>query len=298
MKHSLLSVWMLVLGAVVMAQNPAPSPAMTSVPLLSCQGFPCVEATIAGRQVRMLIDSGNVNSALDQKSAIGLSLRPVHTPDGKVVPGFQFADLTSWQLSGHAMGAVKLLVQDLSSYVAKGQMPASDGTLAYSAFDGRLLVIDYVHQRLAFSEPLTAPVPCRGCGKLERITFGHHGPPILVGSNFRVNGRPLRAQIDSLYGGSMLIYPASVAKLGLTAAQAAATDRQFFPFTDGGVTMLRGAARSENYGSHVVYTRAALYFATPGVHVPDGLFEGTIGAAFLASHVLRLNLHDAWFSID
>lgn len=262
----------------------------------SCQGYPCVDATIGGHQVRLLIDTGDVTSGIVLQNGSGLQLQPARNRSGNIVPGYQFADLQNWQLGGHAMGPLKILVQLRQGRPASGKTPASDGALAFTAFEGRLLVLDYARHRVEFSEPLTSPLACAACSRLDRITFGKHGPPILVGDGFAVNGKPLRAQIDSLYGGSMVIYPASVEALGLAAAQAGATDKQFFPFTDGGVTMLRGYA-SESHGS-LQFARAPVYFATPGVHVPDGLFEGTIGAAFLAGHVLYLNLHDGWFSIS
>jgi hypothetical protein len=56
-------------------------------------------------------------------------------------------------------------------------------------------------------------------------------------------------QVDTLYSGTMLIYSASVAKLSFTPD--ATAKKRLFPFTDGGVQMLEGAAAAQTFGSQI-----------------------------------------------
>jgi hypothetical protein len=105
-----------------------------------------------------------------------------------------------------------------------------------------------------------------------------------------VNGKPVTVQIDTLYTGSMLIYPTSVQKLGLPAQENSAKKRNF-PFTDGGVEMIEGRAATESFGTTVLKQDSTLYFATPKVHAPDGMFDGTVGHELFTGHVLTFDFH-------
>ena len=104
-------------------------------------------------------------------------------------------------------------------------------------------------------------------------------------------------QIDTLYEGTMLIYPTSVEKLGLAAQQSSAKTR-IFHFTDGGVPMIESTAERESFEDKLLRSNAALYFATPKVHLPDGMFEGTVGNELFAGHVLTLDFHANRFRIS
>jgi len=293
-----LAVFAVVSVAVAAGGQSAP---MQKADLHWCQGYPCMDVQLgSGPSLRFLLDTGDQASVIDAAVArrIGLTTTPVAGADGKPIPGYARTVLANLRLGEVRLGDVKALASDLSAYMAKNQMPKADGTLAYPAFADRLLEIDYQRSQLRVSAPLKSALPCTGaCGGLELITFGKHGPPIVVGSGFEVNGHAVHAQIDTLYGGSMLIYPAAVAGLGLQ-QEAASTARQFFPYTDGGVTMLKAKAAEEGFAGRPLLRNAPLYFATPGVHLPDGLFEATVGGAFLAHRVLRLDFHDHWVGIE
>jgi hypothetical protein len=88
----------------------------------------------------------------------------------------------------------------------------------------------------------------------------------------------------------MLIYPTAIDKLAL-GGQAAAAKTRRFPFTDGGVDMIEGKADTEAFGDKLLLSAAPLYFATPAVHLPDGMFDGTVGAELFAGHALTLDFH-------
>jgi hypothetical protein len=189
-----------------------------------------------------------------------------------------------------ALGDVKVLVMDLAGYMSKDQMPKSDGSLAYTAFKDRALEMDYVGRRVRFSDVLTGDVTCPGqCGILTTPTFGKRGPPILVATGFSVNGKAITAQIDSLFSGTMLIYPTSVEKLGLV-EEAKSMKKERIKYTDGGVDMMTSVAAAEAFEGRVLAKDAALYFAGPEVHLPDGMFDGTVGHALLEHSVVVMDL--------
>jgi hypothetical protein len=116
-------------------------------------------------------------------------------------------------------------------------MPHVAGTLAYTAFKDRILQLDFAAHQLRISDLLDGPVDCGTiCAKYSLLTFGKQGPPILVADGFEINGKSVIAQIDAMYTGSLLVYNASIEKLGLGEA-AKTTATRHFAYTDGGVTM-------------------------------------------------------------
>jgi hypothetical protein len=270
----------------------AQMPELRGGTMLDCSGLPCVDVALAsGKHLKMLIDTGDVSSVLDAKMAkeLGIAVLPVKDADGKDVPGYARAALRGAKLGDAELGEVKVLVMDLSVMEAKDQIPKADGSLAYTAFKDRLLEMDYVGRRVRFSEVLSEDMACPGkCGVLTTPTFGKKGPPILVATGFSVNGKEITAQIDSLFSGTMLIYPTSVEKLGLS-AEAKSTKKEMFKYTDGGVDMMRASAVSEGFEGRVLAKDAVLYFAGPEVHLPDGMFDGTVGHALLEHSVVMMD---------
>jgi hypothetical protein len=241
-----------------------------------------------------LIDTGNPNSVLDQAIAqqLGLPLEPI-VRNGKTT-GFSRTKLSHACISDLELD-LPMTVMDVSGYVSKNQMPKADGTLGYKAFEGRVLRLDYPHKSIEVSGPQT---DCTGpCGKLSLITFGQHGPPILVASGFDVNGKPLTAQIDTLFAGTLLVYPTSVEKLGLSGL-AKTQQKRSFPYTDGGVDMFEAPGTTQGFAGALLQRDAPVYFATPDVHQPDGMFDGTVGDALLRKFAVTLDLHNMTIAID
>jgi hypothetical protein len=184
------------------------------------------------------------------------------------------------------------LALPMNDMMAKGQMPHADATIAYSAFKDRVLQLDFVHHRLRVSGPQSGPAASCGanCAALHLITFGKKGPPIVVADGFSVNGKPVTAQIDSLWSGSLLIYTASIAKLGLQDT-ATAKDIESFPYTDGGVKEIRSKAQTIGFAGETIAENAPLYFPTPGVHEPDALFDATVGMGLMRDKIVTLDFH-------
>jgi len=262
-----------------------------AVPFHDCDGMICFQAGIDGGPSRTLVlDTGDTDSMMlaDAAKAMQWQPKPVLS-NGKPVPGFEdggrhVLTLGTTQLPVHfaAVGPASF---------GPVRLPA-DGTLAYTALKDRILQIDYPHHLLRISAPIAAGTPvAHAPGTLQLIRFGHYGPPIVVGGPFDVDGHTVRAQIDTMYTGTMVVYDAALAKLGL---HKQGTPR-LFEFTDGGVEMLASTARSLGFDGHrLLGDDPTVYFAGHGknpVHQPDGLFEATVGNPIFAHSVVTMDFH-------
>lgn len=256
-----------------------------------CDGMICLPVTLAdGKSHWLLLDTGNVNSWLSADSARARHLKlDVIEQDGKTLDGIfrlgaQTVVLQQQSLSGRFLAFDK---------EQTGELPGGvDGALAYTFFTGRVLKIDFPHHRLSVLDPpdngLTA-----SAAPVHLITFGKAGPPVVVVGGLSVNSRPINAQFDTCYTGTLLLYDQAIAELGLRDAPGAARPT-FFPNTDGGVNMKKATIDSIGFGGRVLSARpATVYFPAAGknlVHQPDGLFEGTVGNALFAHSVVVLDL--------
>jgi hypothetical protein len=272
----------------------------TEVPLLDCDGMPCVEARMgSGPNLKMGIDTGNVGSVLDTAYAEAAGLKstaplPAGAPSGMfrtIIPSISVGDVK--------LTNVATLAMSLSDMISQTQMPHVDGTLAYTAFKDRILQIDFVGRKVRISEVLTAPVDCTGaCDKISLIKFGKEGPPIVVADGFEINGKKMSAQIDTMFSGTLLVYTPSIEKLQLVEA-AKTTKSRDFPFTDGGVKMKEAPAEKESFRGLTLSGPAPLvYFPSPDVHEPDGLFDATVGLELFYKAELTLNFRDMTISVE
>jgi hypothetical protein len=303
------ALWMatFVQPAGIRAEAPSAAPPQASaqaqfaaeVPLLDCDGTPCVEARIgSGPTLKMGIDTGNVHSILETELAKGAGLQPIGS-----VPAGAPAGMFRTTIPAISVGSVKLenvsaLAVVLGDMIAQNQLPHIDGTLAYTAFKDRVLELDFAAHKLRISEVLKAPSACAGvCDKISLIKFGKDGPPIVVAQGFAINGHPVAAQVDSMYTGTLLVYSTSIEKLQL--GEAAKTNKsRDFPFTDGGVQMKEAVADRETFHDLALGPRIPLvYFPTPDVHEPDGLFDATVGLDLFYGAVVTLNFHDMTIAI-
>jgi hypothetical protein len=262
------------------------------VPMLDCDGAPCVDAQFGqGPRGTAVIDSGDVASLVDlsDEKAVGF--------DGKEKAGpydLAHPDVT---VGGVVLKSVPAIAYKLQDNIAKGEMPHSRYLLAYPAFKDRIVQLDFIHHRVRISDVVTAQAPCSGaCASLSTPTFGKAGPPIIVADGFSVNGRPITVQIDTVYTGNLLIYSASIEKLGLASA-AGTTSVEEFPFTDGGVKMRKAASRWIAFDGKPIARDTPLYFPTPGVHEPDGMFDGTVGLVLMRDKIVTFDFHDKTISI-
>ncbi len=269
------------------------------VPLLECDGTPCVEARIGnGKPMRFGIDTGNVDSVVDAKIAEEAGLKPSEPPKPDAPSGMFRTAMPTVHIAGLTLTKVAAIGMDLSEMISQKQMPHVAGTLAYPAFKDRIVQLDFAAHKLRISEILTAPAACSGaCDKMSLITFGKEGPPIVVAEGFEINGEGMSAQVDTMYTGSVLIYTASIEKLSLSGA-AKNTDMRMFPLTDGGVNMKVAEAQTEGFrGTTLVKDGAKVYFPTENVHEPDGLFDATVGLELFRDAIVTLDFHDMTITV-
>jgi hypothetical protein len=269
------------------------------VPLLECDGTPCVEARVGnGRPVRFGIDTGNVDSLVDSKIAAETGLKPTEPPTPGAPSGMFRTAMPTIHIAGLTLTHVPAIRIDLSELISQKQMPHVAGTLAYPAFKDRVVQLDFVAHKMRISEVLTAPVDCAGaCDKISLITFGKEGPPIVVAQGFDIDGAVMSAQVDSMYTGSLLVYTASIEKLSLSGA-AKTTDVRMFPLTDGGVNMKEADAPKEGFhGITLAGVGAKVYFPTEAVHEPDGLFDATVGLGLFRDAILTLDFHNMTIAV-
>jgi hypothetical protein len=278
----------------------AESPALHGGALLSCSGAPCVDITLKdGKHLRMLVGLGEANSVLDSAMAkeLGLAVNPVSTPDstGAADPGRESSVLNGVRLGEASLGDISVVVADIASSMKDKQLPQADGILGYSAFHDRLLEMNYKRQTLQVSDPLTANQPCPGfCGNVTTSNFGKNKIPALVTTGFSVNGKPFTARFDTLVSGTILIYPSSIAKLGLQSENSSAIPEPM-QFMDGEASVRESNAKTESFGSKALAHNAALFFATLPAETPDGPIEGTVGVGLLSGHIVYIDLHSQHF---
>ncbi|MGB9466051.1 MAG: hypothetical protein WBR10_13150 [Candidatus Acidiferrum sp.] len=273
---------------------------VTEVPLLDCDGLPCVEARMgSGPVLKMGIDTGNVDTVLDVAFAEAAGLKPTSSLPAGAPSGMYRTVIPAISVGNVQLMNVGTLAMNLSDMVSQNQMPHVDGTLAYTAFKDRILQIDFVGRKVRISGVLTAPADCTGaCDKITLIKFGKEGPPIVVADGFEINGKRVSAQIDTMYSGSLLVYTPAIEKLQL-AESAKTTKSRDFPFTDGGVKMKEAPAEKESFHGLTLSGPAPLvYFPTPDVHEPDGLFDATVGLELFYKAALTLNFHDMTISVE
>jgi len=274
--------------------NPVEVKFAAEVPLLECGGTPCVEAKIGnGRTLKMVIDTGNVDSVLETALAKDAGLQPAGKLPAGAPTGMFRTVIPSIAVGGVNLENVPAMAMVLGDMISQNQMPAVDGTLAYTAFKDRIVQLDFAARKLRISEVLTMPAKCAGaCDKISFIKFGNDGPPIVVANGFEINGHAISAQVDTMYTGALLVYTASIEKLQLVDA-AKTTKSRDFPLTDGGVTMKEATANKEGFHGMNLGPRIPLvYFPTPDVHEPDGLFDATVGLEMFYNAVLTLDFHD------
>jgi hypothetical protein len=262
------------------------------IPFRDCDGLICIDVSLDGAAPRtLMLDTGNAHSTLitDIANDLSWTLKPAERDD-KPVPGIYRAGEHRVAL-GDVHAAEPFFAFDrklLGEYV-----PPVDGSLSYDFFQDRVLEIDYPHRRIRVSNVVATPIPDKPSttGSLKLITFGEHGPPVVIGTPFTVAGKNVRAQIDTVFTGTMLIYDSAVDMLGLHKEGTP----ELFRYTDGGVDLLAASSGDVGFGKLRLASGAkALYFVGDGknpVHQPDAMFEATVGNALFAHSVVTLDFH-------
>lgn len=269
---------------------------LIEIPLLDCSGLPCIDMAAAdGKTFRLLIDLADVNSFLDSKEAqvLALPLQALKSSDGNDISEIQQTVVPGAHLGDLPMGDFPFMVLDTATPQPDRQkqppFPAN-GALTYSAFKNRVLQIDYAHHVVRISEPQSAPLACpRTCANLVIKHFGgDFGPVTLTTSGFTINGQPVDVQLDTMFTGTVLVYPGSVDKLGLK-KQSKAKQKENFPYLQGGLTLVRADGATASFGDLPLMQSGPLYFGTSDDHFPAMHFDATVGWALLNHAVVMFD---------
>jgi hypothetical protein len=300
----------LFLSAILLGIGPnrgGATPPLHEMHLFDCSGIPCVDMTVGStdgeaKTLRLLIDTSGPNAYLDSRvaAAMNLEVKPMAGADGKPIEEIQQTVAPGARLGDLPMGDFPFLVLSLndpgkSDSLKPGKTAPlpGDGALSFGSFKNRIVQLDFRNHRMRISEPLTAPqtVPPNSADLIVKH-FGHSGPVTIVSPGFSVNGQPLEAQIDTLFTGTMVIYPESVKKFDLE-KQSKSRQKEDFPFW-GGVKLVRGSADTESFGNLQLLENAPLYFTTgeSATHTPEGEFDATIGIGLLIGSTVTLDFVD------
>ncbi|MBV9265440.1 MAG: hypothetical protein JO061_04650 [Acidobacteriaceae bacterium] len=266
-------------------------PVMHEIPLLTCSGLPCVELTSKSVNVmRLAIDLASVNGYLDVKTAQarGLKLESLKAAGGAEITAVQQTIVPGAKLGDLELGDFPFMVLDLSADPAEPKkkratsFPA-DGALAFGSFKNRILQIDWERHLVRISEPISQEQPCpRDCGDLKFEHLGHYGPLTLTATGFQVDGKDLTCQIDTLFTGTMLIYPQAVDRLGLRELTKT-RHKEEFPFFQNGVKLTEAESVNEGFHRDTLLSEAPVYFWTAkDVAPPEVSFDATIGAGLMS----------------
>ncbi|HEX4751022.1 MAG TPA: hypothetical protein VH302_15890 [Bryobacteraceae bacterium] len=253
--------------------------------------MPCIEmSTGSGKTLRLIIDLGEPNSYLDLKAVQSLAtdMKPMKAEGDAdisqvqqtVVPGAKIGDLP--------MGDFPFTVLDTTpspDQLNAKEIPPfpADGVLAFRAFQNRIIAIDYAHQKVRISEPLDSEQPCpHDCTQLVVRHVGKYGPVTITSDGFSVSGKPVQAQIDTMFTGTMLIYQDFVKQLGLNKL-AKAKHKEFFPYLLGGVRLAQAEGPSLGYNGMVIYDIPLYFFDKEDAHEDPANYDVTVGSG-LFSH--------------
>ena len=278
-------------------------PSLHEIPLLDCSGLPCVElATASGKTLKLLIDLGSVNAYLDSKAAqnAGLPLQELKGGNAAV----QETTVAGARLGDLPLGDFPFMVLDTSPELAapgsKKSLPLpADGALAFGAFQNRLLQLDFTKRVIRVSEPENESADCpHVCGDLIRQRMGQYGPATLTATGFEVNGQPVTAQIDTLFTGTMLIYPRSVERLGLKKASKTKSKDEF-PYIQSGLKLGHSDGFALSFRGTALMPDGPLYFWSAKEEAPPSVtFDATVGTALLSRGIVTFEFKGMHFWID
>lgn len=284
----LASIFLLI-ASTLAAQSVAAQPPMHEVPLLNCSGLPCVELTSSKVNVlRLVIDLASVHGYinLDAARSRNLPLTPLQSADGKGISAVQQTVVPGAKLGNVVLGDFPFMVMDISADQTgkkKDVWFPADGALAFGSFDNRRIQLDWNKHVLRISDPLPDNVPCpRDCRDLKSQPFVPYGPRTLVAQGFEIQGKPVTAQIDTLFGGTMLLYPNATGFIDQSNLERS-KHKQEFPFAQGGLKLTQAQTVDYTFDKDPVLNDASVYlWPDKGPTAPDATFNATVGSGLLS----------------
>jgi hypothetical protein len=290
-------------------QNAPVTPKFTQIQLQDCSALLCVDMTAGGgKTVHLVLDLGERNAYLSLRAAksLALDLQPLKDKDGNAIGDVQQTIVPGAKLGDLPMGDFPFMVidtapdpsqQEPGKAVLAKPLPG-DGALTYGAFQNRFVQLDIANHVLRVSEPQSDAQPCpHECSDLITKHFGQFGPVTITADGFAVNGQPVDAQIDTLFTGTMLIYPAAIEKLDLK-KQSKSKDKQVFPYIHDGIELAQSNSATESYRNIPLAQNAPVYFPLKNEAFANMRFDATVGDALLSHAVVTFDFKGNHFWID
>ncbi|MBV8808184.1 MAG: hypothetical protein JO033_05870 [Acidobacteriaceae bacterium] len=290
-------------------QNAPAGRRLVQIPLQDCSSLLCVDMISGtGRALHLVLDLGERNAylSLQAAKALGLDTHPLKDKDGGAIPDVQETTVPGAKLGDLPMGDFPFMVIDTGPDMSQqepgkavlGRSIPGDGTLTYGALQNRLVQLDIANHLLRVSEPQSDAVPCpHDCSDLITKHFGRFGPPTITADGFAVNGQPIDAQIDTLFTGTMIVYPAAIEKLGLK-KQAKSKDKQVFPYLQNGIELARADGATQSYRNISLAQNGPLYFPLRNEPFTNMQFDATIGTALLSQGVTTFDFKGNHFWME
>lgn len=177
-------------------------------------------------------------------------------------------------------------------------LPA-DGALTFGAFQNRMLQIDITRKVMHVSEPLKDALPCPNtCADLVTKHLGQFGPVTLTVNGFEIDGQKLDAQIDTLFTGTILIYPPAVERLGIKKL-AKSKQKEPFLYAQDGLELARADGVTLSFRGAALVQDASAYFWAEKNEAPSATqFDATVGTALLGHRVVTFDFKGQHFWIE
>jgi predicted aspartyl protease len=236
----------------------------------------------------MMLDTGADPSALDAAHADEWGL--VRTGAEGTVDGGGTAEVKAYEVRAPRVDVGPLSVSNLEA-TAMDLSPISSkigrpvvGILGHSFLNGHVVQIDYPKGRLRFLPAPYQPPPVRP-GRLAVMHFKYEDDVIV--DDVRVNGQPVRANVDTGSNGFVKITPEAVERLGLVEAAKRGTASTSTGFR-GSYSTSEGTIDNLDLGGIVIKSPAAVFWAKGTGH--DGKpWQINVGSGVLKEFVLTLD---------
>ncbi|MFL6447677.1 MAG: hypothetical protein ACJ746_08310 [Bryobacteraceae bacterium] len=177
------------------------TPETVKIPLQSCSGLPCFDATFGGTKLKLLLSLADQTSYLSPLAIVKADSKRPAKEIGKVrrfkVGSLELSDL--FAIDDTLQGAVPKGPETLN--------PPADGTLSYNAFSDRLVVLNIPGHVLEISAaPLTRPACPANCSQLHDSRATDMGGGVtLTTDGFAAGNVPLRARVDTVFPGAVAV---------------------------------------------------------------------------------------------
>jgi predicted aspartyl protease len=178
--------------------------APVTVPLLTDRNLTYVRASVGGKPLLLLIDSGSQGIVLNPDAASRLGLRPQGTIEvrgARQTNGAGIAPLDAIDIGGARLPVNVVTVVDLNGLSYEGK--AVDGVLGYPFFAAAEVRIDPDTSTLTIAQPGGLPVR----GSAVPIEVGRQVPEVVARINNKVDGRFV---VDTGNSSDLLVFHAFV----------------------------------------------------------------------------------------